>query len=141
MKKGICIFALAVASVLVFTAAASAFEICFGLSNFGNKFRLEFTQHGQFWNITGNDCVFGPYPASGALTTEQGALTMGFTLHAVDDLGSDIHIKVPISPSTLSGRYYGWRDRFGDVITGTMSVISCGQCSFSEGAGPDVTAE
>ncbi len=142
MKKGICIFALAVASLLIFTAAASAFEVCLGLSNFGNVYRLEFTQEGRFWNVVGTDCVFGPRAQSGALNPARfGVLTLGFTSHGLDGSATDIHFRANISTSTLSGSYWGWRDRFGDLISGTMSVVNCTACSFSEATGPDAAAE
>jgi hypothetical protein len=134
VKKRIFILALTVSLVFAVVVAASAIEKCFCLSNFGNIYRLELTKFGSYYDIVGDDCVFGPRAQAGAMVPEFGEYTLGFTSHGVQDGATDIHFRAILDKNTLSGPYYGWRDAFGDMISGTMSVCPCTGCSYTEGA-------
>ena len=111
--------------VLAWAGAASAFEVCFGLSNFGSKFKVEVTTHGNFMQLTGSERAFSDRSITGTAYSGSGGTFRVGMLQISAASGTDIIWDASLSGTTLSGPYTGFRAAFDDTITGTMSVISC----------------
>lgn len=117
----------AVVLMLSLAGSASAFEICFGFSGYGNKFKLEATQFGNFFQLSGSERVFAERSVNAtAYMAANNRVRMG--LLQVANQGpsySDIIWNADLSLSTLSGPITGRRVAFGDDISDTLSSISC----------------
>lgn len=127
--------------VLTLVGSASAVEVCLGLSNFGNIFKVEATQHGNFFQLSGSERVFADRAVSGtAFVGANNTIRVGFLHIANNGQGAtDIIWNAQLSAGTLSGPYTARRISFNDEISGTMSAISCSGVA-GEG-GPDAGAK
>lgn len=141
MKKLFGTLILVGAVTLALAAPASAFEICFGLDNFGSKFKLEVTQFGNFFQLSGSERAFADRAVSGtAFIGSNNTVRLGFLQVAnAGPTFSDIIWNASLDLSTLSGPYTGRRVAFNDDISGNMMAIPCAGVADSQNL-PDAAA-
>lgn len=141
MTRKLSLIAVVGFFVLAWVGSASAFPVCLGLSNFGSKFKLEVTQFGPFFQLTGSERVFDDRAVSGtAFPGENNTIRVGFLQVSNSGVNvTDIIWNASLASGSLSGPYTAYRPTFGDNISGTMSSIPCTGVLGSDGL-PDPTA-
>ena len=133
MRKKLGQIAVVGLLILAWAGSASASEVCLGLSNAGNRFKIEATQHGNFFQLSGSERVFADRAVTGtAFFGSGGTIRIGFTWIRATDV---IHLDASLSSTTLSGPY-----TTAGGSSGTMSVISCSGVLDSDGL-PDLPAQ
>jgi hypothetical protein len=133
MRKKLGQIAVVGLLMLAWAGSASASEVCLGLSNFGNKFKAEVTQHGNFFQLSGSERAFFDRAISGtAFVGSGGTIRVGFTMFRSAGVN---HFDASLSLTTLSGPY-----TTDGGSSGTMSVISCSGVLGTDGL-PDVAAQ
>ena len=66
MQTRATIVAAVIVVALTIAVPCSAFERCFSLGNFGNEYRIEFTEAGNSFILSGQGVVFADRAVSGA---------------------------------------------------------------------------
>ena len=136
MKKLLGTLFLIGAMMLATAVPASAFEICFGFSGYGNQLKLEVTQFGSTFLLTGHDRVFQERAAFGSAYITGSNVQLGVHVVANDPSHVDIVYNGSLSLATLSGTA-NFVQIGGTQTNGvTMSSISCSAVPDSRGA-PD----
>jgi hypothetical protein len=141
MKKLLGTLILVGVMMLAMAVPASAFEICFGLSSYGNEYKLEVTQFGNTFLLTGHEAVFAPQAVLGtAYLTPSNRIQLGLYVYADSADFWDLSMNASLSLSTLSGPVNGLQITGGGEFQDTLSAISCGGVPDSRGL-RDVSAK
>lgn len=137
MKKLLGTLILIGAIMLATAVPASAFEVCFGFGYYGNQLKLEVTQFGNTFLLTGHDRVFAERAAFGsAYITPSNTVQMGVHVVANDTGHYDIVYNASLSLPNLSGTAY-FVQIGGSELSDTIYGISCGAVPDSRGL-PDI---
>jgi len=137
MKKLLGTLILVGVMMLAMAVPASAFEICFGFSGYGNSLKLEVTQFGNTFLLTGHDRAFAERAAFGSAYITP-SNTVQLAVHVVANASGyyDVVYNANLSLATLSGTT-NFNQIGGSQYTGvSMSSISCSGVPDSRGA-PD----
>jgi len=133
MRKKLGQIAVVGLLVLAWAGSASASEICLRIDGSGNRFKLEVTQLGNFFQLTGSERAFADRSVTGtAYVGSGGTIRVGFVwLTASNTIGIDLSL----NSTTLTGPYTS-----PQIADGTMSVISCSGVLDADGL-PDFAAQ